>query len=807
MPNIMEHLAIEIDAESSRAYKAIDNLAGRFEKLSKAAEGLETGKILDLANALTPLGQAIRTLNDTTSKRDFNKIFADLQLLGSISLPNLPSVSQGITQFATSLNGITAVSSSIQSYVDLANALSKFGGAAIGRAITNIPLLGDALIKLINNLNKAPAVSQNIIDFTNALTNLASQGQKVSSATKGLSSNIKSFNSVASTSTKKARTLASAIGMMYAKYALVIRGIKKLYESITSTADYLEAYNYYNVTFDKIADEWKFQFKDYGYENAEAYANSFTERIDDKFSKMSGLTLNKEKNLIEASSAKTLGLNLTEITQYASGIASITNAIGLTGETSLATSKALTMLAGDLGSLKNLDFETVSANLQSALTGQARALYKYGIDVTNATLETYAYAAGVEKSVSKMTQAEKAQLRLLAILDQSKVSWGDLANTINSPSNMLRQLKNNLAEVGTVLGQLFIPVLSKTLPYINGVAIALKRLLVNIADFLGIRLDLEDFSQGYSDGLEGLEEDLDDVADASKKATKGIRAFDELNVISSKNSGADKAVGQIDLTAQILDAVSDYEKVWDEAYERMTSKASEIADVISDSLAPIGKIIEDFAIGDFFQAGTDVSALIVSITDFVTDAINGVDWEKLGENIGNFLSGIDWVAIFKGVLNVVGGIVRGLMDAYDASYAVAPLETAIITAIGAFKFLNLGDKLKDIIPKAIEKKLKTLGKSALAIGAGITISMRSFEAICESSNNEVWEAVKMAAGNALVGAGLAKALSVFPKLSMGSLLPITLGAALGLTLLEFAIARISRKKPSLNKKNKNFLKI
>lgn len=237
----------------------------------------------------------------------------------------------------------------------------------------------------------------------------------------------------------------------------------------------------------------------------------------------------------------------------------------------------------------------------------------------------------------------------------------------------------------------------------------------------------------------------------------------------------------------------------------MTSKASEIADVISDSLAPIGKIIEDFAIGDFFQAGTDVSALIVSITDFVTDAINGVDWEKLGENIGNFLSGIDWVAIFKGVLNVVGGIVRGLMDAYDASYAVAPLETAIITAIGAFKFLNLGDKLKDIIPKAIEKKLKTLGKSALAIGAGITISMRSFEAICESSNNEVWEAVKMAAGNALVGAGLAKALSVFPKLSMGSLLPITLGAALGLTLLEFAIAKDKQKEAEFEQEKQKLL--
>lgn len=37
----------------------------------------------------------------------------------------------------------------------------------------------------------------------------------------------------------------------------------------------------------------------------------------------------------------------------------------------------------------------------------------------------------IEKAVSEMSQAEKQQLRLLAILDQSKVSWGDLANTIN----------------------------------------------------------------------------------------------------------------------------------------------------------------------------------------------------------------------------------------------------------------------------------------------------------------------------------------------------------------------------------------
>lgn len=87
-----------------------------------------------------------------------------------------------------------------------------------------------------------------------------------------------------------------------------------------------------------------------------------------------------------------------------------------------------TPVAGDISSLFNVDYSTVAQNLQSGLIGQSRALYKYGIDITNATLATYAYNLGISKSVSEMTQMEKQQLRVLAILDQSKVSWGDLAN-------------------------------------------------------------------------------------------------------------------------------------------------------------------------------------------------------------------------------------------------------------------------------------------------------------------------------------------------------------------------------------------
>ena len=73
----------------------------------------------------------------------------------------------------------------------------------------------------------------------------------------------------------------------------------------------------------------------------------------------------------------------------------------------LAAANSLTKLGADLSSLFNLDYSSVNAKLTKWLIGQSRALYKYGIDITNATLQTYAYELGLEKAVSEMTQAEK----------------------------------------------------------------------------------------------------------------------------------------------------------------------------------------------------------------------------------------------------------------------------------------------------------------------------------------------------------------------------------------------------------------
>lgn len=380
---------------------------------------------------------------------------------------------------------------------------------------------------------------------------------------------------------------------------MVIRGLKGLWSSVKSTADYIEAYNYFNVSLGKIGADWSHQYEQYGYDNAESYAESFKTRLSDSLSKLSGLQVSigaDGQGLLTESGMKNLGLNIQEITQYASQLASVTNSVGQTGEVSLAAASSFSKLAGDISSLFNVDYSSVSKNLQSGLIGQSRALYKYGIDITNATLQTYAYNLGLSKSVSEMTQAEKMQLRMLAILDQSKVSWGDLANTINSPSNMIRQFKNNLKETGMVLGQLFIPVLSKVLPVINGVAIAIKRLLVDIAGLLGIKIDLNAFGQGYSD----IGDEIDDSADAFENATQKakeyknqILGFDEINKLTdqSTDSNASSDSGGIDLTKEITDATSEYEKVWNEAYNQMENKANEFAKRFEKSLEPIKKLL------------------------------------------------------------------------------------------------------------------------------------------------------------------------------------------------------------------------
>lgn len=632
MPDL-GNINIQVDADVTKAINALDRLSKNLNTISKAFSGLNTSGLGNFISGINHLSKAMINFNNSGVKtQDFTRLAKNINALANVNNAGLTNVANGITQINTSIASLSNVGANANNMAVLANAISKLGYKSVSNAITNIPRLATSLNQLFVTLSKSPQVSQNIINMTNALANLASQGGKVGSASNAIATGLQKTQKVADKTGRKMTSLASAFGKFYASYFLVVRGIKGLASSIESTTDYLEAYNYYTVATEKVTSEW----------------NTSAEDLTKTLGKLSGLKIevNAEgKGLLSESGAKNLGLNIKEITQYASQLVSVTNSLGLAGETSIGVASAFTKLAGDISSLFNIDYSQAATNLQSGLIGQSRALYKFGLDITQNTLQQYAYAEGIEKSVTEMGQGEKMMLRLLAILDQSKVSWGDLANTIESPSNMLRQFKNNVSELGTVFGQLFIPMLQRVMPIINGVTIALKGLLVNIAGFAGIQLDLGSFGQGYTDleeNLDGVGDAYEDVTNKTKEWKNELYGFDEIqrqSDISAPTLETDTD-STIDLSSSIQDALADYDKVWNEAFSKMESNALNISKNISKALQPVEDIFADLFSGDFEGAGENTGKLASNILNFFTDSINSIEWDKLGKDIADYINGV-----------------------------------------------------------------------------------------------------------------------------------------------------------------------
>lgn len=784
MADVIDELAIEISASSRDAEASINRLVRRLDSLTASIGNLQTQGITNLANSVNQLSASMRSMNDLRTT-DFTRLARNITRLSSVNNGGIFSLSTSLNRLITSLNSLGDVNQSAQNVGVLANGIAQLGYRRVATAIQNLPALATGLNNLITTLSNAPRVNDNIIRMTNALANLASQGARVGTASNSLVRGLNRYTTASNRASKSTFSLAAAFGKFYASYFLIIRGLKGVWSSIEGAAGYIESFNYYSVAFEKIASEWDEQWEEYGNENAKRYSNAFIKEMNNTLQKMSGVQLEMSEDftsgVLSDTGLKNLGMNIREVTQFASQLASVTNSVGQVGEVSLATAESLTMLAGDISSLFNIDFKDVAKNLQSGLIGQSRALYRYGIDITNATLQTYAYGLGLEKSVSEMTQAEKMQLRLIAILDQSKVSWGDLANTIQSPSNQIRMLTNNISELGMVFGQLFIPMLSKVLPYVNGLTIALKRLFVNLASFMGIDIDLDAFGQGYNDSLDDTADGFDEVADSIEKTNKALRGFDELKTISSANtvslSGVNETGNTIDLTDEIKKASEEYQRVWNEAFAQMENRAEDFADNISLALAPLNNIFEHLSLGEWETAGEDFTEIVNGITGFLTEAIADVDWSAIGNNIGDFLKGIDWTSILSSIGDLIYEAIQAAIDLWEGAFNAAPIETSIVSAIALLSFQGIS--LPMLIPAItsaittalangilIPSLLVSIGAFAITSPIGMEIGQRIL------SNFEEWVADNF-------GQGVVDAIGASLMLTSGVIIGGSLGGPIG----------------------------
>lgn len=536
-------------------------------------------------------------------------------------------------------------------------------------ATKSLNTLNKGLERLIGNLTSVQSKSAGTV-----IGNVGTQAQNTATATTNATKSFNTFNNSTKSAKFNVKSLASAFGHLYANFFLVIRAVKQLGKAVESSMDYIETYNYFNVTMEKIGKEWGKDYEQWEYDNAKTYAESFQDRIEELNEKMTGYTLGKEGEATYTG-AKNLGLDVETMMNYQASIGAVTNSLGLMGETSVNVQKAMSMLSADLSSFKNIDLSSVMTNLQSGLIGQSRALYKFGLDITAATMQTYAYKLGLSKAVSEMSQAEKMQLRVLMILNQSKVAWGDQANTLNSVANQYRILKQQFSNLTRTIGNLFLPVVEKVLPVVNGLVIAMNELL----QAFGISLWGDSWlnnltsgtSAGYSDDtfddinedIENTDENLDKANESAKKLKNNLIGIDKLNIISpqedtTSNTDSTSTGSTIDLSNQIANAVADYESVWEKAFENSENLAQKYAN----------RIVNAFKTGDWKSVGEYFSHKIGK-------ALADIKWEDVykkasgfGTNFAEYLNGL----IKPNTFNLVGStIAKALNTAIYKSLAFA----------------------------------------------------------------------------------------------------------------------------------------
>lgn len=723
----MQNLARGIGSVGNVNVSGMSNLISSISKLGgkNATQGAKNLVLIkdDLVRFVQGMN-SIGSLNFDTS--GLSSLIGNIARLGSKSTTqatnNLPAMSTQLQNFVRQMNAIGSSTFDSSSLLRLANAISRLGGKSATQAITNLPALTRELNNLFTTLSRSPSVSTNIIQMTNALANLARNGSRSGTAVRSLSSSLNSYSSSASKATGKSKGLVSQIGMFYARFFLAVRGVKQLWKSIESSMDYVEVLNYFNAAFGQVADNATSQWSEAGYDSAEAYYDSFSKRAEQLTQKMTGYSVS-ESGMLEATGTKNMGIDPASLMNYQAMFGQMSSSMGIASENALTLSNVLTEIGADLASVKNMDFNKVWEDMASGLAGMSRTLDKYGVNIRNVNLQTKLNELGIQANITALNQNEKALLRTIILLDSTTYAWGDLSDTINQPANQLRLLQSNFSNLARTIGNIFLPIVAKVLPYLNGLAIALQRVAESIVKMLGFK----DFdwgglggAKGASDALSNIYDEADNTSDALDNATDSAKelknqlmSFDEVDKLSEPTdtsstkgtgSGLD-ASGSAALDKAFQDAASAYQKAWDAAFANMEQSAMKHADRIEKVLEPLKKTFQDIAVGDWLSVGKDVSGMATDILKFARNAVKSVNWDKVGDDIGKFLKGIDWLEIFKESIKLKVSIAEAIAEVWLASFDESPIETALLTAFGFMSFTKVGKDIAKKIGAAVSANL------------------------------------------------------------------------------------------------------
>lgn len=406
-----------------------------------------------------------------------------------------------------------------------------------------------------------------------------------------------------------------------------------------------------------------------------------------------------------------MGIDIQDWLEAQGSFNQLLEGYGIAGEKAAQMSKQLTQLGYDLSSLWNVDVDTAMKRLQSGMSGQIKGLKAWGINLSVAQLRETALAHGIELSTAKMTEAQKATLRYITLMEKTTNVQGDLARTIITPANSLRIFEQQVTQARRALGNVVSVVAVKVIPVFQAFISIVTKAAQTLATFFGYELPDIDYSgiQAGASFADDLADGISDASDSAKKLKKSLMGFDELNILNSTSEGSGSiAMGGGYASDFGFDpSLYEYDFLKDavQSSEELERKLKNVLGVV----LAIGTAITAWNIASAFTESLKILAGVALIAGgaviFLYNAfdawVNGIDWDNLiGMCIGLGVAIGGIALIFGGtaaaIALLIGGIALLVVGLHDLSKngeitneAFAALEIGIL-AVGAGLALILG---------------------------------------------------------------------------------------------------------------------
>ena len=393
-------------------------------------------------------------------------------------------------------------------------------------------------------------------------------------------------------------------------------------------------------------------------------------------------SMSAEVDKFAENALKKFGLSKLSAKQFASTFMAMSNGMGIAAEAGKNMSLNLTALAGDLASFRNVEQDVAFTALKSVFTGETETLKQFGIVMTEANLEAYALSQGITKSYNAMSQAEKVALRYSFVLNATKNAQGDFARTSNNWANQVRILKEQFKELAGIIGNGLLKVLQPLIILLNkvlGLAISVANSLSQAFGGKKIKessTSVSNMASGMGDiasGAEDTSSGLDSADKSAKKLKRTLAGFDQLNVLSTSDSGSSTSSGAGGGGGDITGLANASYISTEEEVESGVSKADEyfkqVSEIYHKWFDNLPKLKINFdkeqALEDIKGIGLDILNTISGLGSFViTIGINLANDLDIGKLTNDFIS------LVKSVTGLASSLTDVLVPAFEKLYDI-----------------------------------------------------------------------------------------------------------------------------------------